>query len=165
MYNKRLRTIMPKPIGTLLSAIIPSEHLWKIKLFGHWEEIIGNLKEKVRIEKITNNSITLGVYHSTWAQELFLLSPVLKNKINSFLDEERIKKIQFRTIRRTKREKQKSIKKKENRTESIHEQTLTIGEHNHLLSLQKIGPNNSDLIQALETFCLRCKRTKKGNTP
>ena len=94
---------MPKPtgfnpLGTFLTNIIPQEHSWKIKLFGQWKNIIGHLSEKVRIEKITESSITLGVCHATWAHELFLLSPMIKKKINNLLREEKIKNIHFRTV-------------------------------------------------------------------
>ena len=89
---------MSKQIGTILETIIPEKHQWKIKLFGCWKTIAGNLNDKVRIEKIENNSLTLGVCHATWAQELFFLSPMIKKKINNILQENKIKKIHFKSI-------------------------------------------------------------------
>ncbi|MBU1008052.1 DUF721 domain-containing protein [Candidatus Dependentiae bacterium] len=147
---------MPKRIGTILTNIIPNEHLWKIKLFGYWETIIGNLKEKVRIEKLTETSLTIGVCHPTWAQELFLLSPMLKQKINTYLQENKIKNIQFKTVRFTTpktshQSKQDSLTEKTYRTEHC----LTIIEHSKLQLMK-----NTELAQSLEQFYIRCKKIK-----
>ena len=138
------------PLGTFLTNIIPQEHSWKIKLFGQWKKIIGNLNEKVRIEKITNHSLTLGVCHATWAQELFLLSPMIKKKINALLKEEKIKNIQFKTVSFKKnastcsRAKYKDITNKE--------RNLTIVEHSHLKTVK-----NKELAKELGRFFARVK--------
>lgn len=145
---------MPKRIGTFLTTIIPDEHIWKIKLFGYWETIIGNLKEKVRIEKITNNSLTLGVCHPAWAQELFLLSPMLKEKINSYLKENRIKNIQFKTVTFT--SVPPKIRTKQTQMHNQKEYCLSITEHSHLQTIQ-----NTELATALEQFYIRCKKIKR----
>lgn len=155
---------MSRLIGTILTSIIPKEHLWKIKLFNGWDSIIGHLKDKVRIEKIDETSLTLGVCHATWAQELVFLSPIIKKKINSLLREDKIKNISFKTVR-FKREHAKGItlrerysleRKKMQKNLSV-EQCLTITEHNILKTI-----NNSELEKALEQFCLRCKKTHKN---
>jgi len=145
---------MSKPIGNLLSAIIPKKHAWKIKLLGQWEKIIGNMKGKVRIESIKENSITLGIAHSTWAQELFLLTPILKKRINNVLEEEKISKIQFRTVPFNKK---KPAPKKTHKSKPIEDQqSLSIIEHSRLLSIE-----NKELTNALEEFCIRCKKTTR----
>ena len=130
---------MPKktdftPLGTFLTNIIPQEHSWKIKLFGQWKKIIGHLSEKVRIEKITNHSLTLGVCHATWAQELFLLSPMIKKKINVLLKEEKIKNIQFKTVSFKKNTSSCKRTKYKDTTET--ERNLTIVEHSHLQTVK-----------------------------
>jgi len=82
----------------LLKGVIPSSHRWKMKLFRKWDEIIGDLKDKVSIECINNNVLVLGVSHPAWAQELYFLSDTIKSKINEALQEERIKDIRFKTV-------------------------------------------------------------------
>lgn len=144
---------MSKPIGSFLTKIIDQEHVWKTKLFGQWNSIVGNLKGKARIEKITDNSLTIGVCHATWAQELFLLTPIIKKKINKILKEEKIKKINFRTV---KFEKKSSFTKatadrekraKKNRQKE-HNLSITKG-----ANLENVGCN--ELAQALEEFYIK----------
>ena len=147
---------MPKKIGTILPSLISREHTWKIKLFNSWEKIIGNLKSKVRIEKIDKQSLILGVCHPTWAQELFFLSPMLKQKINALFKEEKIKKIQFKTIKfPEKKPKTNDNLNKQKKTKPI-EQCLSITEHNKLQTI-----SSGDLRNALESFYIRCKQTDK----
>ena len=76
----------------------PENVHWKIKLFNNWDNIIGNLKDRVHIEKIEARSITLGVSHPVWAQELNLLSNVFKNKINKILESDQIDSIRFKVL-------------------------------------------------------------------
>jgi hypothetical protein len=151
---------MSKIIGNILIDIIPGKHLWKLKLFTHWNSIIGNLNGKVRIEKIHDHTLVLGVCHATWAQELFFLMPMMKKKINKLLKEERIKKIQYRVVRfsgdpRTPRSSRVEGRGRPEVREKITEHCLTISEHSSLQSLENI-----DLAQALENFCIKCKQNK-----
>lgn len=129
--------------------------MWKIKLFNGWDAIIGKLKGKVRIEKITENSITLGVCHSTWAQELFFLTPTLKKKINKILQEEKIKNIHFKTVKfngnGSTRGMAPSTEATSHSQQIMH--SLSIIEHSRLESI-----DNEDLANALEKFYIRCKR-------
>lgn len=142
---------MPKILGQILVDIIPSKHQWKIKLFNNWEDIMGNLKEKAKIVQITNNSITLGVCHPTWAQELRLLSSMIKKKINNLFDEEKIKKINFKVINFSNKKKiSKNVEYRCN-IEKI-EYLLSIEEHNKLKNIK-----NKELASSLEKFYVRCK--------
>jgi hypothetical protein len=143
---------MSKPIGSLLTNVIPAEHLWKLKIFGCWKSIIGNLQNKVRIEKISDTSITLGVTHATWAHELFLISPMIKNKINEALKEEKIKSIHFRIVPFGQKN---SKSKKTERITILEEHNLSIIEHSHLEKLK-----NKDLANILAQFYIRCKNQK-----
>ena len=60
--------------------------------------INGSLHSKVRIEKIYDDTLILGVFHSCWMQELYLLSPLLIKTINEKLDQPYIKQIRFKHI-------------------------------------------------------------------
>src|SRR5690349_13440966 len=71
---------------------------WQLHLIKNWSSIIGKLSTKVKLEKISNDTIVLGVYDSCWMQELYLLSDELLKKINSKLDEPKIKQIRFKQI-------------------------------------------------------------------
>ena len=61
----------------LLRTFIAPEKNWKTELLHKWTDIIGSLNSKVYIEKIYDDTLILGVFHSCWMQELSLLSPLL----------------------------------------------------------------------------------------
>jgi hypothetical protein len=82
----------------ILHAVINPEKNWKTDLLYKWNDIIGPLHNKVRIEKIYDNTLILGVFHSCWMQELYLLSPLLIKTINEKLDQPYIKEIRFKHI-------------------------------------------------------------------
>ena len=82
----------------LLHALIHPEKNWKTNLLYQWHDIVGSLHSKVRIEKIYDDTLILGVFHSCWMQELYLLSPLLIKTINEKLDQPYIKQIRFKHI-------------------------------------------------------------------
>lgn len=90
------KNIIMRALGQLLTTILPQDNLWKGQLFNNWDRIMGPLATRVHLEKIEQDTVTLGVSDSVWLQELYLLSTVLINKINQGLDTPRIKKIKFR---------------------------------------------------------------------
>src|SRR5579872_5324196 len=82
----------------ILQSLIHPEKNWKTDLLYKWNEIIGPLHTKVRIEKILDDTLILGVFHSCWMQELYLLSPLLIKTINEKLDQPYIKQIRFKQV-------------------------------------------------------------------
>jgi hypothetical protein len=143
-------------IKDCLLNIIPREHTWKITLFQNWENIIGSLKTKVIIEKIKDDILFLGVTHPAWAQELHLLSPILKTKVNACLGQEKIKSIRI-TLINVKSQKQKPKFDKcgqDNLSEFICKK-LSNPEQNVLNSL-----TDNDLRNIMHEFYLRCKNVK-----
>jgi hypothetical protein len=69
---------------------------WKIELLQKWETVLGNLKTRVVLEKIQDDTLILGVHDSCWLQELYLLSPLIMATINANLDQPRIKNLRFK---------------------------------------------------------------------
>jgi hypothetical protein len=136
-----------------LQNIIPEQHRWKLDLLSHWDGIIGHLKDKVIIEKITEGTLFLGVCHPAWAQELFLLSSVIKEKINRVLAENRISEIKFKVVAITKNKNIKTVSKIT--TYSLLPVTLNEKEQR---AIQAIG--DDELQNALKLFYSRCKHVK-----
>jgi hypothetical protein len=143
-------------IKDCLLNIIPREHAWKITLFQNWENIIGNLKTKVIIEKIKDDILFLGVTHPAWAQELHLLSPMLKTKVNTCLGQEKIKSIRIKLVSvKLQKQKPKFDKcVKDNLSEFICKK-LSNPEQNVLNRL-----TDNDLRNIMHEFYLRCKNVK-----
>lgn len=86
---------MAKKIKDYLPFIIPAAHGWKTRLLKHWHEIIGSLSEHLSLQRINEQQLHIGVSHPVWAQECQELVPMLRGKINTFLQEDRIKDIRF----------------------------------------------------------------------
>lgn len=79
----------------ILFKVIPIEFRWKYMLFNKWNSIIGPLQGKVYIKQIHENVILLSVTHPCWAQELLMMSNMLKRKINKVIGYDTIKEIRF----------------------------------------------------------------------
>ncbi|HLJ31395.1 MAG TPA: DUF721 domain-containing protein [Candidatus Babeliales bacterium] len=132
----------------ILQSLIHPEKNWKTDLLYKWNEIIGPLHTKVRIEKILDDTLILGVFHSCWMQELYLLSPLLIKTINEKLDQPYIKQLRFKHIG-IKQHKQTS-----------HKPTITKKKKEVILTKQdecilaKI--NDPVLREALKAFRIRC---------
>jgi Dna[CI] antecedent DciA-like protein len=80
----------------LLDAFATDKKDWRWVLLNNWPTIMGPLHEQVRLEKIEEHALTIGVYQSSWLQELYLLSPMLIKTINEHLQTDQIHHIRFR---------------------------------------------------------------------
>ncbi len=150
---------MATAIKRLIFDYINQEHRWKITLLQKWEDIIGPMKQNVTLESISNDCIYLGVTHPAWAQELMMLAPMLKRKINTVLQEERVKEIRFRIL---KTKKPDPTKKNDQDNNSLQEDdprqyALNNDEHKHL---EKVEDN--ELRASLQNFLIHCKKTKRS---
>ena len=132
----------------LLHTLIAPDKNWKTDLLYRWHDIIGSLHSKVRIEKIYSDTLVLGVFHSCWMQELYLLSPLLIKTINEKLDQPYIKEIRFKQVGL--KQLKKSTTKKNTYTKNIIVQLTKEDER----SLEKIV--DPSLRSALKAFRIRC---------
>lgn len=132
----------------LLHALIRPDKDWKTNLLYQWNSIIGSLHDKVRIEKIYDDTIILGVFHSCWMQELYILSPLLIKTINEKLDQPHIKQIRFKHI-----SKKKPLQDKSTRNVTKKERPVQLTQKDER-SLAKIA--DPGLKNALTAFRMRC---------
>lgn len=142
---------MTKHIKSIIETIIAPESNWKLQLLTQWPTILGNVKTKVHLEKINEDSLVLGVTDSCWLQELYMLSPLLIDTINKKLDYPRIKTLRF---------KKTGVKKKEHKRERSKGQqppskqiTIVPREYNALKCIK-----DPELQKVLESFLRRCKQ-------
>ncbi len=140
-------------IKSILHTLVSPHNSWKHQLLQNWHTIFGNLSTKITLEKIYDNTLVLGVLDSCWMQELYLLSPLLLNKINENLDQPYIKQVRF---------KQTGIKKE---NKKLTMQRTAISKKQFSLSpieeraLKKI--NDPQLRNALKAFRIRCQQESK----
>lgn len=140
---------MSEHIGNFLLDIFPREHHWKVLLFQNWDNIIGSLSDKVRIEKLDGNLMVLGVCHPAWAQELYFMSNMIKNKINFILKEDRVKRIRFNTVELNKKTTKSKIRKK-----AVSKKKILSLNDEHLSILNNIKEDEFRLI--LSQYYTRC---------
>ncbi len=134
----------------LLRGIFKNDE-WKFQLLSEWTSIVGNLGDKMRLEKIDNDTLVIGVYQATWLQELYLLSNVLLHSINQHLKYPHVKKLRFKHA-------------------SVYEHKATAEKAEVVAPLKKIPPfilsyderralstiKDQDLKKALQDFLQRC---------
>lgn len=82
-------------IQELLNGIFKNEQ-WKFQLLSNWGIIVGNLSDKMRLEKIDGDTLIIGVYQASWLQELYLLSHVLLQSINTQLKYPHVRHLRFK---------------------------------------------------------------------
>jgi hypothetical protein len=83
-------------LKSIINALPHFKNNWKFTLLHEWPSIIGSLGSKISLEKITDNTVVLGLIDSCWMQELYLLTPLVQSLINKSLDKPRINKILFK---------------------------------------------------------------------
>lgn len=141
---------MKHSLQTLVSSYFQdtAQNNWKIQLILAWPTIVGNLSHKVSIDKIKDHQLILRVQSSAWMQELYCLSSMIIQKINTHLGQRVIHSIHFTmgtpVHRKNESRKKESILKQEPHTLSTREKKV--------LSLIK----DEDLSKALEQFLQRC---------
>jgi hypothetical protein len=147
--------IMTRPLRDFLRIILPSasDHEWKVKLLQSWTSIMGNLASKVRLEKIEEESLTLGVFDACWMQELYLLTPMLLATINQKLDRPRIKQLRFKRVGIYACAHVQPQKKRSPITTTMR--PLTRREEQALSKIADV-----QLCNALRSFLQRCNREK-----
>lgn len=94
---------MPELIKQFLKNYLSQNTHWKALLLQNWPSIIGDLGNRVTLEKIQDDLLVLGVTDSSWLQELYVLSPVILQTINGNLDQPRIKRLRFKQLGRKKK--------------------------------------------------------------
>lgn len=142
------RTNMGKQINELLSNIISKNSDWKFDLLKNWNTIVGTLKTRIRLEKIQNDILIIGVYESHWMQEIFVLSKVLLNTINKQFDEPKISQLRFKLVEE---KHKKVIQQFTQQTKEFEMPNLTIAQQKALLCI-----NDEQFKLALKNYLKRC---------
>ncbi len=146
---------MENSLKSILQNIIPEEHRWKFELFKVWDSVIGNLKHRVFIEKIDQATLFLTVTHPSWAQEIHLLSPMIKKRINAHFNEEKITTIRIknRMLTQATYEVKKPAASKE---VDVMDASLTQQEKTVLAHIV-----STDLQSSFAAYFMRCKAQQR----
>jgi hypothetical protein len=140
---------MATQLKDFLPSLLKKDESWQTKLLCSWSSIIGSLHTRVRLEKINNDTLVLGVYDACWMQELYLLTPTLISTINQNLDQPRIKHLRFT----------RAVAKKEKKRTPIpehQEPTPYVLNTTQQKALSAIA--DPHLRQALHNFLIRCNK-------
>jgi hypothetical protein len=92
---------MAAPIRTIIDQFFAAkDSTWQSKLTKNWESIIGPLHSHMRLERVDNDTVFLGVYDVHWMQELYLLSRTIIRTINTGLGANHVHHVRFRIVQR-----------------------------------------------------------------
>ena len=139
---------MAKKIGNLIRNILPVKNNWKLQLLQNWDSIFGNLSTKVHLEKVTDDTIVLGVIDACWMQELYMLSHILLKTINEKLDQPRIKKLRFKRVGNPKQYKHLKAPPRKKEAKPV---VLSSAEEQALNTIE-----DPELRTVLKKFLIRC---------
>ena len=146
---------MTNHIRSLLTPFLQNKKTdWKVKLLNEWNAIMGPMAQNVTIIKIYDDTVMLGVYDSSWLQELYLLSNMIIENINRNLDSSRIKQLRFKQIKRA-----GNATPGKSNTPYQHDTTPVTLSSNEQKALDRI--DNEQLRTALKSFLVRCHRERK----
>ena len=132
----------------LIPQVLAKQTDWRIMLARQWSEVVGALDTRIRLEKIYDDTLVIGVYESHWMQELYLLSSVLQDSINDAIGEHRINHLRFKLVEDRKRPERKPPPKKIKRPKNVElsaRQTQALA-----------GIKDKELCAALTDFWGRC---------
>jgi len=86
---------MTQPLKNVLSLFLDGTSDWKMVLIQNWPHLVGNLHQRMRLEKIEHDALVIGVYDHHWMHELHSMSRFILHMINAKLDQPRIKQLRF----------------------------------------------------------------------
>ena len=138
---------MTHHIKNSLSHIIKKETDWRHELLANWSTIMGDLSDKVRLEKVQGSTLVLGVYDPSWMQELFMLSSMLIANINKQLPKPYVTDLRFKAAAK------KKEKPKPERRPTPTPKPVTLKAHERE-ALEKI--KDTQLRSVLHQFLVRC---------
>jgi hypothetical protein len=142
---------MSKHIKHFLPFLFQKEE-WKMTLFSQWKTVVGGLSNKMRIEKIDQSTLFIGVYHAAWLQELHSLSHVLKRSINDYLGKDYITLIKFKHATKQEPSRTETVYKK-NEDLVIYTEKVML-QANEKNALEKIKDKELQIV--LHSFLTRC---------
>lgn len=120
---------------------------WQLKIISDWPQIVGSLHEHARVDKVTADTVWLGVYDTCWMQELHLLSNIMIKKINNYLGASYIKQVRLKYVQK---HQSRLLKAPVLAANNLH-QALSAAQ---TLALQAIS--DPELKTAMHNFLTRC---------
>jgi hypothetical protein len=83
------------PIKSVIDSFFSQQNHWQIRLTREWKTLVGDLHIRMRLEKIQQHTVVVGVYDFHWMQELYLLAPMLLRTINKGLGGAYVQQLRF----------------------------------------------------------------------
>lgn len=139
-------------MATILKDLLPQlieAQDWKIKLLENWQEIVGSLNTRIKLEQIKETTLIIGVYELCWMQELYMLSKVILNSINRALDGNYVTSLKFKIAKEQEIIISKNIK--QYKVRNIKQLILTQEDKNALTKIK-----DEQLQNALIGFFTHC---------
>jgi hypothetical protein len=85
-------------VKAVIDTLLDQEYTWKQQLYKEWHQIVGDLSCRMRIEKVYDDTLYVGVYDSAWMQELYMLSSYIIKLINKHLGYKHVSYMRFKLV-------------------------------------------------------------------
>ncbi len=138
-------------INQILPNMLNIDSDWRINLLKNWVPFIGQLSSHMRLEKISDNTLIIGVYEPQWMQELFMLSKFIIDKINSNLGHKYIENLKFKLVERNIPNIKDSNPIQKDSKINAREYKLNLNQKNALNEIK-----DDQLRESLYTFLINC---------
>lgn len=145
-------------IKNILNKLFTEQTHWQGYLLTQWPLILGSLKDHVTLEKMHQDTIVVSVSNSSWLHELYMLSDMLKDKINSHLPTPQVKTIRFIIKQRKQVQETRTVKNTAQPHIQHEKHQLTMRQEQ---ALQRLSEKNPSLADAAQTYLYKCISTRK----
>lgn len=141
---------MARTVKEILLPYLQHHTDWRLSLLHNWSQLIGMVARYAKIEKITDDTIFLGVTDPHWMHEIYNLQTAILHKVNNHIHPHELKIIQCRLVKNKKEFKSK--KTHDGLKCSIPTREISAAEYNILQSL-----SDNELRSALQNFLFRTR--------
>lgn len=144
---------MAKALSIILEEVVQKDVQWKIDVLQNWASIVGTIALHSRVEKISQDTIIVGVYDACWLHELHMLSQDLLCSINAYLKQHKIVHIRFKQVARHKKTDRSSLLK----SSIVERKCLKLGNKQQEALRELV---DRDLAEALQKVWYHCVKEK-----
>ncbi|MCL5436877.1 MAG: DUF721 domain-containing protein [Candidatus Dependentiae bacterium] len=82
-------------LSDCVGRLLPSGRDWHTRLAREWHGAVGELAERMRLERVRGDLLIIGVYDLHWIAELYHLAPRIIEQINGFLGARYVAQLRF----------------------------------------------------------------------
>jgi hypothetical protein len=91
---------MAQPLKFAVEKFFDNYTDWRFTLLKNWQTVIGPLHIHMRLERIENDTLIIGVYDVHWMHELYMLTRTIIRTVNQGLGGSHVRHLRFKLVER-----------------------------------------------------------------